>query len=115
MRYLLVSSAILSVAACAPASSSKTDSKAISRSYLSAYVNNVMKPPRHSFYNGHPSAEIRVDYELTKAGSKPTRHTTLVKPYENVVVTTTDHELKVIGTDFTHPFHRGDAPSVPAQ
>jgi len=115
VKYLLLSSVILSVAACAPGSSSKTDSKAVSKSYLSTYVNNVMKPPRHSFYNGHPAAEIRVDYELTKSGEKPTRHTAIVKPYENVVVTTTAHELKITGTDFTDPFHRGEASSKPTQ
>jgi len=114
-RLLLLSSAILAVTACAPGPSSKTDSKAVSRSYLSTYVNTVMKPPRHSFYNGHPSAEIRVDYELSKQGSATTRHTVLVKPYANVVVTTTDYELTVTGTDFTDPYYRGETTTRQAQ
>jgi hypothetical protein len=113
MRIALLSLGILGLAACAP-DPAKPDYEAIARSYLSVYVNEVMPPPSHSFYNGHPAAEIRVDYMLSKEGFSPTRHSTLVRAYENVVVTTTDHKLTVLRTQFTEPFHRGEG-QPPAQ
>lgn len=104
MKYLaLLLPAALSVSCV---SSSRPDSRVLSRTYLSAYVNNVHKPPIHAFYNGHPAGEIRVTYEITRPGSQPTRYTSLVKPYENLTVAPASAgDLKIIATDFTDPFY----------
>lgn len=103
MKSLLILGFAIACVSCA--SSGKTDSREVARSYISQYVNNVRKPPINALYNGHPAGQIKVTYDLECSGSPVVRKSVLVNAYENVTISPATCKMTIVEMDFTDPFY----------